>query len=45
MSADNVPDSKMHASEFISVAEAVSQRATALYGNDKMPRSDSTWTG
>ena len=45
MSADNVPDSKVHAREFISIAEAVSQRATALYGNNKMPRSDSTWTG
>ena len=43
--ADNIPDSKVHAREFISIAETVSQRATALYGNSKMPRSDSTWTG
>jgi hypothetical protein len=35
----------VHAAEFISIAEKVSQRATALYGNSKMPRSDSTWTG
>ena len=43
--SDVGPDSKHNARKFVSVAEKVSQRITALFGNSAMPRSDSTWTG
>ena len=42
---DAGPDSKHNAQQFVSVAEKVSMRVTALYGTHVMPRSDSTWTG
>lgn len=43
--SDVGPHSKVNAQAFVSVAEKVTRRITSLYGNSKMPRSDSTWTG